>query len=170
MQADVFAKATIVILKVEKENDPIIQRLKHEYPSLYEALRKADRIDVPLQEVHGFGVSGGVFVEDDAFPPMNCKNNLQLDLIIHAFGTPPTGADFKADIRKRHPGSVSPSILKDLLVFPAGFTGVIERAEFGIPAFKRDEVLICDMKQVGSSFAGDNMTIFMFFTVLPDPD
>lgn len=154
-----------MILQVEKQNDVIIQRIKQTDPALYEALRKSDRINVPLQEVHGFGVSGDVFVKDNAFPPMCLKNNLRLDAIIHSFITPPTGADFKADIRKRNHGF---SILKDLLVYPAGFDDVIERAEFGIDTFKRDEVLICDMKQIGSTVAGNNMTIFMFFVVLLD--
>ena len=154
-----------MIIQIERKNDPIIQRIKQSDPALYEALRKADRIDVPLQEVHGFGISGDVFVKDNAFPPMCLSSNLRLDLIIHSFITAPTGADFKADIRKRNHGF---SILKAQLIYPAGFDGVIERAEFGIDTFKRDEVLICDMKQIGSTVAGNNMTIFMFFTILGD--
>ena len=152
-----------MIITIEKKNDPVIQRIKQYDPALYEALRKSDRLDVPLTEVHGFGVSGNVFVQDDAFPPMCMGKDLRLDLIVHSFITVPTGADFKADIRKRDHGF---SILKDLLVFPAGFDGVIERSEFGIDTFKRDEVLICDMKQVGSTIVGHNMTIFMYFTIL----
>jgi hypothetical protein len=152
-----------MILTIEKKNDPIVQRVKQTHPHLYEALRKSDRLDVPLTEVHGFGVSGDVFVQDDAFPPMCMGKDLRLDLIVHSFVTVPTGADFKADIRKRDHGN---SILKAQLVFPAGFSGVIERSEFGIDTFKRDEVLICDMKQIGSTVAGNNMTIFMYFTVL----
>ena len=154
-----------MIIKVEKKNDPIVQRIKQTDPHVYEALRKSDMIDVPLREVHGFGVSGDVFVMDNAFPPMCLKHNMRLVLLEHSFITAPTGADFKADIRKRDHGY---SILKDQLIYPAGFTEVIERAEFGIDTFKRGEVLICDMKQVGSTVVGNNMTIFLYFDLLPD--
>lgn len=149
-----------MILQVEKRNDAIVQPIKQKDPRLYEALRKSDRIEVPLQEVHGFGVSGDVFVQDNAFPPLVIQHSLRLRLLCLGFIDPPTGTDFIADVRKRQSGC---SILKAPVVFPDGFTELIERSEFGIATFERGDVLICDMLQVGSANPGTLMSMYLYF-------
>jgi hypothetical protein len=152
-----------MILQVEKRNDAIVQQIKQADPRLYEALRRSDRIDVPLTENRGFGVSGAVSVGASMFPPMIFWRRTQLHLIQLTFNTVPTGADFIADIKKR---ATDASILKAPLIYPASFVGVVERAEFGIDTFDRGDILICDITQVGSTVAGSNMSLSMIFNVL----
>jgi hypothetical protein len=151
-----------MIIQVEKQNSAIVQGLKQENPRLYEALRKSDRIDVPTKEVHGFGNSGTVEVGNSLFPPLIITHPLTLVLILLTFNTPPTGADFIADIKKRSTGA---SILKAPIIFPAGFTGVVDRNEFGISTFAKYDVLICDILQVGSTVPGSFMNMYMHFNI-----
>lgn len=164
MSADVLTEAANrMILQIEKKNDPIIQRIKQTDPALYEALRKPDRITFTTYEDHVFGCSGDVEIGVDIFPPMILSKNVKLDLIQITFRDPPTGADFISDIRKRSHGN---SILKASIVFPAGFTETIERAEFGIDTFNKGDVLISDVLQVGSATPGSMLTMYLRFIVL----
>ncbi len=149
-------------LTVRKNNDALIQSIKQSDPRLYEALRKSESVDFTLQQVRCFGVSGEVYVGNNQFPPMILQNDVELISIITAFGTPPTGADFLADIRKQ---SSQCTILKDSLSFSAGYPSIKEITEFGISKFSRGDVLICDMLQIGSTYAGSMLSILLTFNL-----
>lgn len=150
-------------LTIRKNNDALVQQIKQNDPRLYEALRKTESINFTSQVVRCFGVCGEVYVENDAFPPMILHNAVKLVSVITAFGTPPTGADFLADIRKR---SSQCSILKDNLIFPAGFNSIREINEFGIDTFSKGDILLCDMLQIGSTYAGGHLSILLTFNLL----
>jgi len=152
-----------VIIQVNKQNDALVQSIKQQDTRLYEALRKSDRIEVPPLEIHGFGVSGDVAVGTSVFPPLIITHAVKLVLALLTFNTPPTGADFQANIRKRSTGA---SVLKAPIIFPAGFTGVIDRNEFAIDTFAKYDVLICDVLQVGSTVPGSYMNFYLLFDLV----
>ena len=150
-------------INIVKENDPLVQPIKQKDTRLYEALRKPDRINVPILEMHGFGIDGDISVGQNLFPPIVLFRDLQLTELAFAFRNPPTGADAHVDIRLKKSGC---SILKKYLIFPDGFTDTVWRHEFGINTFKHGDVLLCDVLQIGSSTPGSYPSITMSFNTL----
>jgi hypothetical protein len=121
------------------------------------------RLEVgPNTEIHGFGVSGNVYVATNAFPPLIFERPATLTRIMACFNVAPVGADFHADIRLRSTGL---TILSSQIVIPDGSTAIVEYNTFGKSTFSKDDILLCDMTQVGASVPGRLLSIFMYFSV-----
>ncbi len=150
-------------LTINRNNDTLIQSIKQSNPRLYEALRKSEIVDFDLYTCHGFGISGDIAVDTDAFPPAIITADCELVKIFVAFRVPPAGSDAVLYVYK---GSTSCGILKSNLSFPAGFTGVKEFSEFGITSFKAGETLHGNLTQVGSTTAGTGLTVSFLFRLV----
>lgn len=113
-------------------------------------------------EVHVFGVSGAVSVVTNGFPPLIFEHSVSLIALHTCFNVAPTGTDFHADIRLRSTGL---SILNSQIVIPASSTAVVEYTSFALSSFAKDDVLLCDVTQVGSGVPGSMWAAYMLFKV-----
>ena len=113
-------------------------------------------------EVHVFGASGMVYIVTSGFPPLIFEHSVNLVSLLTCFNVAPIGSDFHADIRLRSTGL---SILNSQIVIPAGSTSIVEYTSFAKSIFAKNDVLLCDITQVGSSTPGTMWTAYMLFKV-----
>ena len=126
-------------------------------------LKKVTALGGADTETHVFGVSGQVIVITNGFPPLIFEHSVQLVSLLTCFNNAPTGADFHADIRLRETGV---TILSSQIVIPDGSTSVVEYTTFAKNSFVKNDVLLCDITQIGSINPGSMWTAYMLFDVI----